>query len=79
MGGAVSDTKLLEEQRLMCLDACKQAEAARATARIAISHLIAVLQISNVYNQPWLQAQKHVMDQEEHRTAAKKWLTSIGV
>jgi hypothetical protein len=59
--------KGLVEWRGMALSHAKQAEAARATARIAIAHLQAVL------NKP----RTHT-DQQAADTAARDWLISIG-
>jgi len=55
------------EWRAMGLSSNKQAEAARATARIAIGHLQAVLN----------KARTHA-EQQAADTAARDWLTSIG-
>jgi len=59
--------KGLAEWRNMALSNAKQAEAARATARVAIWHLDCVL------NQCRIAA-----DQQKADTAARDWLTSIG-
>jgi hypothetical protein len=59
--------KGLIEWREIALSRAKQAEAARATARIAITHLQAVL------NKP----RTHV-EQQAADTAARDWLISIG-
>lgn len=59
--------KGLIEWREMALSHAKQAEAARATARIAITHLQVVL------NKPRTHAEQQVAD-----TAARDWLISIG-
>jgi hypothetical protein len=55
------------EWRDMAISRAKQAETARATARVAITHLQAVL------NKPRTHA-----DQQAADTAARDWLTSIG-
>ena len=55
------------EWRDMAVSRAKQAETARATARVAIAHLQAVL------NKPRTHADQQVAD-----TAARDWLTSIG-
>lgn len=59
--------KGLDEWRDMALSSAKQAEAARATARVAIGHLDCVL------NQC-----RTAADQQKADTAARDWLTSIG-
>jgi hypothetical protein len=59
--------KGLAEWRGMALSHAKQAEAARATAKVAITHLQAVL------NTPRTHA-----DQQAADTAARDWLISIG-
>jgi hypothetical protein len=59
--------KGLAEWRDMALSNAKQAEAARATARVAIGHLDCVL------NQC-----RTAADQQKADTAARDWLTSIG-
>lgn len=56
-----------EEWREMAVSAGKQANASRATARIAIGHLQAVLN----------KARTHA-EQQAADTAARDWLTSIG-
>lgn len=56
-----------EEWRLIYLSTNKQAEAARATARIAIGHLHAVLNKARTHD-----------EQQKADTAARDWLTSIG-
>lgn len=56
-----------EEWRMLGLSARVQASAARATARIAIGHLQAVL------NKPRTHSEQQAAD-----TAARDWLTSIG-
>ena len=56
-----------EEWRLAGLSARKQAEAARATARIAIGHLQAVLNKARTFD-----------EQQRADTAARDWLVSIG-
>jgi hypothetical protein len=56
-----------EEWRLAGLSARKQAEAARATARIAIGHLQAVLNKARTFD-----------EQQRADTAARDWLASIG-
>ena len=59
--------KGLAEWRDMALMNARHAEAARATARVAISHLQAVL------NKPRTHAEQQAAD-----TAARDWLISIG-
>lgn len=59
--------KGLAEWRGMALENAKHAEAARATARIAINHLQSVLSIQRTYEQ-----------QQDVDTAAREWLESIG-
>jgi hypothetical protein len=59
--------KGLAEWRDQALASIRQAEAARATARIAIGHLQAVL------NKPRTHAEQQTAD-----TAARDWLISIG-
>jgi hypothetical protein len=56
-----------EEWRLAGLSARKQAEAARATARIAIGHLQAILRPPAT-----------AAEQQRADTAARDWLASIG-
>lgn len=56
-----------EERRLAGLSADRQAKAARATARIAIGHLQAVLNKARTFD-----------EQQCADTAARDWLTSIG-
>jgi hypothetical protein len=55
------------EWRSMAIGNAKQAEAARATARIAITHL------QNILNKPRTHAEQQAAD-----TAARDWLISIG-
>lgn len=55
------------EWRAKALTSSKQAEAARATARIAISHLQALLNEKRTAQQSW-----------EAEQAARDWLLSIG-
>ena len=59
--------KGLSEWRDQALISMRQAEAARATARIAVGHLQAVL------NKPRTHAEQQAAD-----TAARDWLISIG-
>ena len=56
-----------EEWRVMALAAQRHTEAARATARVAIGHLQAILN----------QARTHA-EQQAADTAARDWLQSIG-
>lgn len=56
-----------EESRLMYLESHRQANAARATARIAIGHLQSVLNKCRTH-----------AEQQAADTAARDWLTSIG-
>jgi hypothetical protein len=55
------------EWRQMALQNSNYAEAARATARVAISHLQAILQPPRTHH-----------DQQAADTAARDWLQSIG-
>ena len=59
--------KELAEWRDIALQSQKEAAAARATARIAIGHLQAVLLNARTHN-----------EQQKADTAARDWLTSIG-
>jgi hypothetical protein len=56
-----------EEWRVSALSASRQAEAARATARVAIGHLQVVLNKARTFD-----------EQQRADTAARDWLTSIG-
>ena len=59
--------KGIVEWRAKALDNARHAEAARATARVAIGHLHAVLNKARTYD-----------EQQRADTAARDWLTSIG-
>ena len=59
--------KGIEEWRFMYTTSARQAEAARATARVAIRHLQAVLNIPRTHD-----------EQQKADTAARDWLLSIG-
>lgn len=59
--------KWLEEWRSLAVANQKQARAAQATARIAITHLQAVLSKTRTH-----------ADQQAADTAARDWLISIG-
>ena len=71
IGGVLDEVEWTEkglvEWRDMALMNARQAEAARATARVAIGHLQAVL------NKPRTHAEQQAAD-----TAARDWLISIG-
>lgn len=70
-GGSSDDVDWLEkgiaEWRSAALASSKQAEAARATARIAIGHLQAVLALNKTHT-----------ERQDADTAARLWLQSIG-
>lgn len=59
--------KGLAEWRATALANARQAEAARATARVAIGHLQTVLNKARTFD-----------EQQKADTAARDWLTSIG-